>query len=433
MKELQLEYLDLSDIIPYENNPRHNDEAVDYVANSIKEFGFKVPIIIDENNVIVTGHTRLKACEKLGLKKAPCIRADDLTEDQIKAFRLADNKVGEIATWDLDKLNLELENIDFDMTPFGFENIEIDLGSYFDKFDHREKDTLAARFIVPPFSILDSTSGKWQNRKKEWLKKTGNLSETRDGEFGLTSTNSKNSLYTSIGNGTSNFDPVFAEIVYTWFCPDGGKILDPFGGEQTKGVVAGELGLSYRAVEIRQDQIDVNRSKVAQYKDVEYVCGDSNNIDTLIKENDFDLCFTSPPYYDLEVYSKEDLSSLGSYEEFMRQYKNIFQKCYDKLKEDSFLVLKVGEIRNKKTGIYRGFVPDNIRVMNEIGWKFYNEIILATSIGTASLRANLSMRTRKIVKRHQNVLVFYKGNPSNIVKKFKPIECTDEELLDAGE
>ena len=125
MNEIKIEYLSLGEIKPYENNPRNNDEAVDYVANSIKEFGFKVPIIIDENNVIVAGHTRLKAAEKLGLDKAPCIRADDLTEKQVKAFRLADNKVGEIATWDLEKLNIELENINLDMSEFGFE-INID-------------------------------------------------------------------------------------------------------------------------------------------------------------------------------------------------------------------------------------------------------------------------------------------------------------------
>lgn len=125
MNEIKIEYLSLGEIKPYENNPRNNEEAVDYVANSIKEFGFKVPIIIDENNVIVAGHTRLKAAEKLGLEKAPCIRADDLTEKQVKAFRLADNKVGEIATWDLEKLNIELENINLDMSEFGFE-INID-------------------------------------------------------------------------------------------------------------------------------------------------------------------------------------------------------------------------------------------------------------------------------------------------------------------
>lgn len=120
MKEMKIEYITLSEIKPYENNPRINDEAVKYVANSIKEFGFKVPIIIDENNVVVAGHTRLKAAKKLGIEKAPCIRVQDLSHNQIKAFRLVDNKVGEIATWDLDKLNIELENIDLDMSDFNF-------------------------------------------------------------------------------------------------------------------------------------------------------------------------------------------------------------------------------------------------------------------------------------------------------------------------
>ena len=121
MKEMKIEYLKIADIKPYKNNPRNNDEAVDDVAASIREFGFKVPIVIDRNNVVVTGHTRLKASKKLGLKKIPCIRADDLSEDQIKAFRLADNKVAELATWDLGKLEIELENIELDMEAFGFE------------------------------------------------------------------------------------------------------------------------------------------------------------------------------------------------------------------------------------------------------------------------------------------------------------------------
>ena len=116
--------VEIDKLIPYENNPRHNDQAVDYVAESIKQFGFKVPIVISKDNVIVTGHTRLKASKQLGLKKVPCIRADDLTEDQVKAFRIADNKVGEIATWDLGKLNIELEDIEIDMGDFGIEPIE---------------------------------------------------------------------------------------------------------------------------------------------------------------------------------------------------------------------------------------------------------------------------------------------------------------------
>ena len=108
----------ITDIIPYENNPRRNDEAVDKVALSISSFGFKVPIILDKNNVIVAGHTRLKAAEKLGLTTVPTIRADDLTDDQIKAFRLADNKVSEFAEWDFEALEKELDSIVMDMSLF---------------------------------------------------------------------------------------------------------------------------------------------------------------------------------------------------------------------------------------------------------------------------------------------------------------------------
>ena len=114
----------VSELIPYINNPRNNDNAVDAVASSIKNFGFKVPIVVDSNNEIINGHTRLKAAQKLGLETVPVIIADDLTPEQVKAFRLADNKVGEIATWNDEMLAIELgelSEIDFDMTEFGFE------------------------------------------------------------------------------------------------------------------------------------------------------------------------------------------------------------------------------------------------------------------------------------------------------------------------
>lgn len=112
----------ITELKPYENNPRHNDAAVDKVAESIKQFGFKVPIVVDKDLVIVCGHTRLKAAEKLGLEKVPCVVADDLTDDQIKAFRLADNKTAEFAEWDVDKLVEELDELtNFDMMAFGFD------------------------------------------------------------------------------------------------------------------------------------------------------------------------------------------------------------------------------------------------------------------------------------------------------------------------
>ena len=113
---------ELSWLKPYANNPRDNESAVEPVANSIKEFGFKVPIVATPDGEIINGHTRFKASKRLGLKKVPVIIADDLTDEQIKAFRLADNKVGEIAEWDSEKLTLELMNLDEEyMAKFGFE------------------------------------------------------------------------------------------------------------------------------------------------------------------------------------------------------------------------------------------------------------------------------------------------------------------------
>ena len=111
----------ISELKPYEKNPRKNDNAVKYVANSIKEFGFKVPIIIDKNGVIVAGHTRYKASLQLGLEEVPVVIADDLTDEQIKAFRIADNKVAEQAEWDDELLDLEMLDIDLDMSEFGFD------------------------------------------------------------------------------------------------------------------------------------------------------------------------------------------------------------------------------------------------------------------------------------------------------------------------
>ena len=121
---MQIEYRKTEDLIPYENNPRKNDDAVELVANSIQEFGFKVPIIVDEENIIVAGHTRLKAAELLGIEEVPVIVANDLTEEQIKAFRLADNKTAEISGWDFPRLELELEGIDLDMSSFGFLGVD---------------------------------------------------------------------------------------------------------------------------------------------------------------------------------------------------------------------------------------------------------------------------------------------------------------------
>lgn len=165
----KVEQIELSKIKPYENNPRMNDEAVEYVANSIKEFGFKVPLVLDGDYVIVCGHTRYKAAQELGLEKVPCIIADDLSPEQIKAFRLAENKTGEIAEWDFELLEQELSSlddfeIDLDMSAFGFDDIAESGGEGGRDYNHiedllasglnndnakTEKDSFSVSFLFP--------------------------------------------------------------------------------------------------------------------------------------------------------------------------------------------------------------------------------------------------------------------------------------------
>lgn len=140
MEKIKVEYRNINEIIPYDNNPRKNDEAVDYVANSIKEFGFKMPIVVDKEGVIIAGHTRLKASKKLGLEQVPVIVADDLTEEQVKALRLADNKVSEVAQWDFNMLGEELANIDIDMEQFNFENLDINEDDFGTDFNLKDGD-----------------------------------------------------------------------------------------------------------------------------------------------------------------------------------------------------------------------------------------------------------------------------------------------------
>lgn len=158
----KIEMLAIADIKPYENNPRVNDLAAEKVAESIKAYGFRNPIIIDNNGVVVCGHTRLKAAEKLGIKKVPCLRVTDLTEEQIKEFRLVDNKTSEFAWWDVGKLDIELADLSsFDSELFGFENVDFTNENFEDEFgeadvrEDEELDKSKVTFDIPRDRISD--------------------------------------------------------------------------------------------------------------------------------------------------------------------------------------------------------------------------------------------------------------------------------------
>ena len=149
---MKVEERSIGEIFPYENNPRNNERAVEYVANSIKEFGWQQPIVVDKNNVIVAGHTRWEAAQRLGMKKVPVVVADNLTEEQVKAYRLADNKTAEMAGWDFPSLEEELEGIpDIDMSDFGFSEEPIEISDdLFEDAPEKEKSEGTDHIITCP-------------------------------------------------------------------------------------------------------------------------------------------------------------------------------------------------------------------------------------------------------------------------------------------
>jgi ParB-like chromosome segregation protein Spo0J len=170
---MEIKMVKVEDLKPYVNNPRLNDDAVEYVANSIKQFGFKVPMVIDKDNVIVAGHTRFKASLELGLKEVPCIIADDLNEEQIKAFRLADNKVSEKSSWNFELLQEELEDLDIDMSGFGF---NLDIEEEFDEEnldDEREKEKINVSIVFDKYEDFEKVKKELEETSK---KGNGNMS-----------------------------------------------------------------------------------------------------------------------------------------------------------------------------------------------------------------------------------------------------------------
>ena len=148
---MKITEMSVTDISPYANNPRNNEKAVDLVANSIREFGFNQPIVVDKNNVIVVGHTRWLAAQELGIDKVPVYKAENLTEQEAKAYRLADNKTAEESAWDFEALEAELDDIDMDMSQFGFENVDLsNIDDLFEDAEQKEKSEGTDHIITCP-------------------------------------------------------------------------------------------------------------------------------------------------------------------------------------------------------------------------------------------------------------------------------------------
>lgn len=401
---MDIQKIKLDKIQINKDNPRTiTKEKMDKLVNSILVFPKMLeirPIVVDGNMTALGGNQRTEALKQISKmsddyiqeklsgisdyhrltkeeqdslikfwkdwmksKEVPVINADNLTEEEKKQFIIKDNN--SFGEWDFAELQEKwdtsvLENWGVDL-PIDW--ITNDEGNKNAK-NKLEYTSLTDRYIVPPFSILDTKKGYWQKRKKEWLS-LGIKSEIGRDE-GITYAKScqspgiyevKNYLRKEKGcdpswdevieycekhgistqKGTSIFDPVLCEICYRWFCTDKGKILDPFAGGSVRGIVASILGFKYDGNDLRQEQINANvenAKEILKSNFPVWTCGDSNDIDIIKNGQEYDMIFSCPPYADLEVYSdnEKDLSTMD-YPRFIEVYRSIIKKKLRTIKE----------------------------------------------------------------------------------------------------
>jgi DNA modification methylase len=330
--------------------------------------------------------------------------------------------------------------------------------------------SLMDRFVVPPFTLLDTRQGYWRDRRSAWLA-TGIQSELGRGEDGVTTTNGRKSGHPfSLGmdhfgkgaaarhllagaeefdiarrrlqadvrsnvtgavalpewadNGTANmtpgtsiFDPVLCELAYRWFAPEGGSVLDPFAGGSVRGIVAAMLGHAYVGIDLSEKQIAANREQAKRIVPPArpmptWRVGDSARLMRDVPDESADMVLSCPPYFDLEIYSDDpaDLSAM-SWPDFLIAYETIIEQCARVLRRNAYAVWVIGEVRDKE-GIYRGLVPRTVHIFERFGLRFYNEAVLVNPVGTLPIRiARQFEASRKLGRTHQNVLVFVKGTP----------------------
>lgn len=443
----QGEIMQIRDLKQDSRNYRiHGKKNLDLIRKSVDECGFGRSVVIDNENEIICGNglisqcdkdTKIRVVESDGSELIVVKRTDLKTADE-KRKRLAvmDNSASDSSEFDIELLNADFEAVDLEEMGIDLPEVE-DVG---DKYKDGEKGSLGNNFLACPFSVLKSSS--WQERKKQWLN-LGIKSEVGRGTFYEGLGKLQNAKKEEAGAGawasTSIFDPVLCELMYSWFSKKSDFIIDPFAGGSVRGIVANKLGRNYTGIDLRPEQIEANKDNsayVVPENTPTYICGDSNDVLDTIADDSFDMCLSCPPYADLEVYSDNpaDLSNMG-YKEFISVYSSIISKLYKKLKDNSFVVWVIGEVRDK-SGNYYNFLGDTIKAFRDSGFNYYNEIVLETMLGTAMMRAGKVFRaSRKACKVHQNVLVFVKGDGKKASQRLGDVEIKDidEKSLDIGD
>lgn len=288
--------------------------------------------------------------------------------------------------------------------------------------------SLRDRFVIPPFSVLETKQDYWIRRKRAWLS-LGIQSEVgrEDGLIGGWADFADPSKEYANGgpHATSVFDPVLCEVAYRWFCPPRGRIFDPFAGGSVRGVVAGALGRRYDGVDLRAEQVESNREQDADIFGRHAFDGDAfpdavarpvwhvgDAVHGPPDEGPYDFVFSCPPYGDLEVYSDNpaDLSTM-EHEAFIGAHTRAIFEAVQRLRADRFAGWVVSDFRDR-AGLLRGFVQDTVSAFQLAGACLYNDFVLVNRVGSAAVRAPKQFEaSRKMVRLHQHFLVFVKGDP----------------------
>ena len=481
-------------------NPRnwriHPLSQQDALKGVLEEVGWVQQVIVNKRTGnLIDGHLRCQLAAREGATTIPVVYVDVSEEEEALVLATLD-PIGAMAATDkqkLDELFADIQSENENVRKMMDDIAAKERLAYGESGNvEQARKTLAERFIVPPFSVLDARQGYWQERKKAWIA-LGIESELGRGGGGATpphppsvTQNPDGTLnygglkgqakrfdrqaqdngllgiskqarshyavpggslqdrltalqktgdsravdYGTAGNvseqsGTSIFDPVLCELAYRWWTPSGGHVLDPFAGGSVRGIVAAMLGCQYTGIDLSARQIEANRQQADELltdNKPTWIVGDSKNISTLAP-GEYDFIFSCPPYADLEVYSDDpnDLSNMA-YPDFKSVYHEIIYSAVSMLKPNRFACFVVGDVRDKK-GFYRNFPAHTIEAFQDAGMTLYNEAVLVTAVGSLPIRVSKQFGGyRKLGKTHQNVLVFYKGDVSDI-KTWGDVEC----------
>lgn len=490
-ERLTIQYVRLSEAVLWDRNAKLHDLGA--LISSIKRYGFRDAPILDATlGAVAAGNGRIEALRQMKDAGDPPPKGVHLVEGgewvvpvqvgldarsraEAEAFGLDHNNLtllggnlgvdAVLRLYDQEQLKAILLDVnEAGEAPISLDGADLDalMKAFSDDKERAENSeankrklgVLVDRFIVPPFSVLDTRKGYWKDRIAQWME-LGVRSWRPENLLGMSDSVRKfdpygnkswvqgyggGSAWVKKNSGTSIFDPVLCELAYRWYCPKGGSALDPFAGSSVSGVVAAVLGISFWGIDLSHKQVE---GCVENWNNVGPRCaevfgtapvephwlrGDSREMADVLKaaghSDRFDLLFSCPPYFNLEQYSDDasDLSAQNDYAEFLAMYEDVIRKGAERLKDDRFCVWVVPEVRDKK-GRYLGFVADSIKAFQRAGMHLYNEAAQVLNCGSAALRATrIFSAQRKLVRAHQNVLVFVKGDPEKAAEALGPLE-----------